>query len=183
MPLIVDVSQKKISIGDKYTIAINGQPYYRAKTSIWKLFPKVDLLPLQGEQIFMSLERGFGIIIPKITFTIGTMYYNLETLSWFKSRYAIRVGKDYFEIVGHRGRKVSIFQNGMQIAWFNNEAVTFFSGDNYHCTANANAPGEWLIAIILFWDLQFNRGDKKAINIKLGSIFQTQPFDKNWQAY
>ncbi|MDQ3109043.1 MAG: hypothetical protein M3R17_04025 [Bacteroidota bacterium] len=181
MPLILDVNQKKISFGDKYTIAINGQPYYRAKTSIWKLFPKVELMPLQGEQVFMTLERGWGFLAPNVMFSIGAMNYKLETISWFKRRFSITVGKDVFEIIGHRGRKVSIFQNGQQVAWFNKDAVTFFSGDNYHCTANSNAPAEWLIAAILFWDLNYNRGDKKMINIQLGSILQTQPFDKTWQ--
>jgi len=181
MPLFIDVSQKKISIGDKYTIAINGQPFYKAKASIWNLFPKIDLLPLQGEQVFMTVEQGFGFLKPKFTFNIGGSHFALETISWFKRRFAINVGTDRYEIVGHRGRKVSIFQNGKQIAWFNNEAVTFFSGDNYHCTANSNAPAEWLIAIILFWDAFYNRQQKSAVNIKFGSIMQTQPFDSTWQ--
>jgi hypothetical protein len=181
MPLILDVNQKKISIGDKYTIAINGQPYYRAKTSIFKVFPKVDLLPLQGDQVFMSLERGWGFIVPNVLFSIGNNHYKLETISWWKRRFSIRVGNDVFEIVGHRGRKVSVLQNGMQIAWFNNQAVTFFSGDNYHCIANGNAPAEWLIAAILFWDLQYNRHQKSMVNVKFGYLLESQPFDKTWQ--
>lgn len=182
MPLLIDVNQKKISIGDKYTIAINGQPFYKAKASLWKLFPKIDLLSLQGDQVFMSIEQGWGFLKPKFVFTIGGMQYNLETISWWKRRFRIQVGRDMFEIIGHRGRKVSIFQNDRQIAWFDNQAVTFFSGDNYHCTAHAAAPAEWLIAIMLFWDAHYNREQKSAINIKFGSIIESQPFDKNWQA-
>jgi hypothetical protein len=182
MPIIVDVNQQKISIGDKYKIAINSQPFYLAKASIWRLFPKVDIMPLQGDQVYMSIEQGWGVLKPNITFSIGTSQYKLETISWWKRRFAIAVGNDRIEIVGHRGRKVSIFQNGRQIAWFNKDAVTFFSGDNYHCTANANAPIEWLIATMLFWDMHYNRGDKKAVNIQFGSILQSQPFDSTWQA-
>jgi hypothetical protein len=181
MPLILDVNQKKISIGDKYAIAINGQPYYKAKSSLWKLFPKVDLIPLQGDQVLMSVEQGWGFLKPNVVFTIGAMQYKLETISWWKRRFSINVGKDVFEIVGHRGRKVSIFQNGNQIAWFDKDAVTFFAGDNYHCTANVNAPAEWLIAAILFWDIHYNREQKSAINIKFGSIIESQSFDKTWQ--
>ncbi len=182
MPLIVDVQQKKISIGDKYTVAINGQPYYRAKSSIWKLFPKVDLIPLQGDQVLMSIEQGWGLLKPNVVFSLHNTQFKLETISWWKRRFSISVGTDLLEIVGHRGRKVSILQNGKQIAWFNNDAVTFFSGDNYHCTANSNAPAEWLIAIILFWDMHYNRQQKSAINIKFGSMVQSQPFDTSWQA-
>jgi len=181
MPLILDVNQKKISIGDKYAIAINGQPYYKAKSSIWKLFPKVDLIPLQGDQVLMSVEQGWGFLKPNVVFSIGAMQYKLETISWWKRRFSINVGNDIFEIVGHRGRKVSIFQNGNQIGWFDKDAVTFFAGDNYHCTANSNAPAEWLIAAILFWDIHYNREQKSAINIKFGSVLETQPFDKTWQ--
>ncbi|CAN5401160.1 hypothetical protein BH09BAC5_BH09BAC5_04860 [soil metagenome] len=182
MPLIIDVNQKKIAIGDKYAIAINGQPYYKAKAALFKLFPKIDLLSLQGDQVFMTIEQGWGLLKPKVVFSMHNTTYNLETISWWKRRFSITAGMDVFEIVGHRGRKVSIFQNGRQIGWFNNDAVTFFSGDNYHCTANSNAPAEWLIAIILFWDMHYNRQQKSAINFKFGSMVQSQPFDTNWQA-
>jgi hypothetical protein len=181
MPLFIDVNQKKIAIGEKYGVAVNGQPYYKAKASIWKLFPKIDLMPLQGEQVFMSVEQGWGFLKPNVTFTMGGMQYKLETVSWLKRRFFVNVGTDKLEIVGHRGRKVSIFKNGKQIAWFDNQAVTFFSGDNYHCTANADAPAEWLIAAIFFWDIHYNRQQKSAINFKFGSMWQTQPFDATWQ--
>lgn len=181
MPLYVDVQQKKIAIGEKYTIAINGQPYYKAKASIWKLFPKIDLLPLQGDQVFMSVEQGWGFMKPNVTFTINAAQFKLETISWWKRRFAVTVGSDRYELVGHRGRKVSIFQNGRQIAWFDNQAVTFFAGDNYHCTANTNAPVEWLIAFIFFWDIHYNRQQKGAVNIKFGAMVQSQPFDTTWQ--
>lgn len=181
MPLIIDVNQKKISIGDKYTIAFNGQPFYKAKASLWKIFPKITLHPLQGDEVYMSIEQGFGFIKPNIVFSIGSAQYKLETISWWKRRFSVTVGNDFYEIVGHRGRKVSIFQNGRQIAWFTKDAVTFFAGDNYHCIANTNAPGEWLIAAMLFWDMHYNRGDKKAINVQFGSIVQSQPFDASWQ--
>jgi hypothetical protein len=182
MPLIIDISQQKISIGDKYTIAINSQPFYKAKASIWNLFPKVDVTSLQGDQVYMTIEQGWGFLKPNVTFTIGADQFKLETISWWKSRFAVTVRENRFEFVGHRGRKVSVLQNGNQIGWFEDAAVTFFKGDNYHCTANANAPAEWLIAAILFWDMHFNREQKKAVNIKFGNFLQTQPFDKTWQA-
>lgn len=182
MPIIIDVNQQKISIGDKYKIAINGQPHYLAKASLWRLFPKVDIMPLQGDQVYMSIEQGWGFLKPNITFSIGSSQYKLETISWWKRRFAVSVGNDRFEIVGHRGRKVSIFQNDRQIAWFDNAAVTFFNGDNYHCIANASAPVEWMIASILFWDMHYNRQQKSAVNIKFGSMVQSQAFDSAWQA-
>lgn len=181
MPLILDVNQQKISIGDKYKIAVNGQPQYLAKSSLWKLFPKISLMPLQGDHVYMTIEQGWGFLKPNITFTIGSNQYKLETISWWKRRFSVNTGKDVFEFVGHRGRKVSILQNGSQVAWFDNAAVTFFNGDNYHCTANWNAPVEWLIAGILFWDMHYNNEKKGAVNIRFGAIMETQPFDKTWQ--
>ncbi|MCX6313079.1 MAG: hypothetical protein NT084_15780 [Bacteroidetes bacterium] len=182
MPTIIDVNQKKISIGDKYVISINGQPVYKAKSSIWKLFPKIDLMRLQGDQVFLTMEQGWGFLKPNVVFNVGGSQFKLETISWWKRRFLLVVGSDRFEIIGHRGRKVSIFQNDRQIAWFDNAAVTFFNGDNYHCTANSTASSEWLIAFILFWDAHYNREQKSAINFKFGSMVQSQAFDTTWQA-
>ncbi|HEU4717231.1 MAG TPA: hypothetical protein VFU15_05340 [Bacteroidia bacterium] len=183
MPLFIDVSQKKISIGDKYTIAVNGQPMYKAAAKLFKLFPSISVSPLNGpETPIITVEQKMGWLKPNYQFTINGATYSLETISWWKRRFAITAGANKLEIVGHRGRKVSIFINGKQVAWFDNEAVTFFSGDNYHVTANADAPWEWIVAVVLFWDSFYNRQQKGAINFKMGAMTQTQPFDASWQA-
>ena len=85
-----------------------------------------------------------------------------------------------FDIYGHRGRKVSVFLNGNQVAWFQSAAVTFFSGDSYTIHAHQQVSVDWMIAIALFWDSYFNRGNKSAININFGALLQSKPFDKTW---
>lgn len=182
MPNLIQISQRKISIGDKYTISVNGQQVLKGARRLFKLFPLLEVMPIHGGQtIFQIEQRGFVFLSPAFVFTFGQNTYELTTVSWFKKHYQIHMGKDVFDIYGHRGRKTSIFLNGNQVAWFESAAVTFFAGDEYNIHANSQVSVDWIIAIALFWDMWNNRsGNKSMINIRLGSIVQAQPFDKSW---
>lgn len=182
MPNLIQISQKKISIGDKYTIKVNGQPVLKGARRLFKLFPLLEVLPPQGgPPVFTIEQRGFVFLSPAFVFTFGQNTYELTTVSWFKRHYQIHMGRDVFDIYGHRGRKVSIFLNGKQVAWFQSAAVTFFAGDEYNVHTDSQVSVDWIIAITLFWDMWHNRsGNKGMINVRFGALFQAQPFDKNW---
>lgn len=181
--LEIEIIQKEISIGEKYRILINGQETYKAASRLFRLFPCVEVKPLWQDTVLLSIEMQFGFLEPQFTFSIGLKQYDLETISWWKNRYAINTDKGRMEIVGHRGRKVSIFLNGIQVAWFESDALSVLSGDRYKMIAQENSPQEWLIAIMLFWDNYYNRKDKGLINFSFGRFNQSQPFDNNWQPF
>lgn len=180
MPNLIRISQKKISIGDKYVISVNGQQVLKGARSLWKLYPQVSVTPITGGDPLYIVEQRYAFLKPAFIFTFGGNKYDLTTISWWKRHYQIHMGQDIFDIYGHRGRKVSIFLNGKQVAWFESAAVTFLSGDEYNIHADASVSVDWLIAITLMWDMFNNRGNKGLINIRFGSIIQKVPFDKTW---
>lgn len=180
MPNLIQISQKKISVGDKYTISVNGLQVLKGARSIWKIRPVISVLPVQGGDPIYQVEQRVSFLRPQYIFIFGANRYELTTISWWKRHFQIHMGKDVFDIYGHKGRKVSVFLNNKQVAWFSSAAVTFFSGDEYNIHADSQVSVDWLIAIALFWDSWYNRGDKGAINIKFGSIIEKQKFDKNW---
>ncbi len=181
MPNLIQISQKKIAIGDKYTISLNGNQVLKASRRLLKIFPLVEVMPLQGGNPVFTVERRMSWLKPAYVFTFGQNQYELTTVSWWKRHYQVHLGKDIFDIYGHRGRKVSVFLNNKQVAWFDSAAVTFFAGDEYNIHADGSVSVDWMIAIALFWDSWYNRsGNKSMINIKFGAIIQKQPFDKSW---
>lgn len=181
MPNLIQISQKKISIGDKYAIRVNGMEVLKCARRLWKLFPLLEVMPVQGGEPIFKIEQRMSWLKPQYIFTFGGNTYELTTISWWKRHFQVHMGKEIFDIYGHRGRKVSVFLNNKQVAWFDSAAVTFFAGDEYNIHADANVSVDWLIAIVLFWDSWYNRsGNKGVINFKVGSIIQKQAFDKNW---
>lgn len=181
MPNLIQINQKKITFGDKYKIAVNGQEVLKCSRSIFKMYPKLTVTAVQGGPPIFEIEQRIAIMMQtSFVFNFGANKYELNTVSWWNRHFRIHMGQDVFEIFGHRGRKVSIFLNGRQVAWFESGAVTFFSGDTYTIHADANVSVDWLIAICLMWDCAFNRRSRAAINIKFGWLFQAKAFDKTW---
>lgn len=180
MPNLIQISQKKISIGEKYSISINGMPTLKAARRLWKLFPLIEVMHVQGGDPIYSIEQRYAFLRPSFIFNFGPNRYELTTISWWKRHYQVHMGQDIFDIYGHRGRKVSIFLNGRQVAWFDSAAVTFFSGDQYTIHADAAVSVDWMVAIVLFWDCYYNRRNKSAVNIRFGSLVQAIPFDRTW---
>jgi uncharacterized protein YxjI len=180
MPNLIQIHQKKISIGDKYTVSVNGQQVLKCARSLFKLYPLLTVSPIAGGPPVFEIEQRLAVLRPMYVFTFGQNKFELTTVSWWKRHYRIHMGKDVFDIYGHRGRKVSVFLNGRQVAWFQSAAVTFFSGDEYNIHADSGVSVDWMIAIALFWDSYYNRGNKSMINVNFGSLLQAQPFDKTW---
>lgn len=181
MPNLVQITQRKISIGDKYTISVNGNQVLKGSRSILKLYPKISVSAIQGGPVLYEVEQRMAIMFHTMfIFHFGQNRYELNTVSWWNRHFRIYMGKDVFEIYGHRGRKVSIFLNGRQIAWFQSSAVTFMAGDSYNIHADSAVSVDWLVAIALFWDAAFNRRGKGLINIQFGWLFQAREFDKHW---
>ncbi len=181
MPNLIQISQRKVSIGDKYTISVNGQQVLKCARTIFKIYPRLTVSPIHGGPPVFEIEQRIAMFFQAaFVFTFGQNQYELSTVSWWNRHFQIHMGKDVFDIYGHRGRKVSIFLNGRQIAWFQSSAVTFFSGDEYNIHADAQVSIDWLIAIALMWDSAFNRRSRSMINIKFGWLFQAKAFDKSW---
>lgn len=180
MPNLIQIKQHKIAIGNKYDISVNGMLVLKGSRSLFKFYPVIAVSPAQGGEPLFTIQQFYSLLRPAYVFQFGPNKYDLTTVSWWKRHYQIHMGKDVFDIYGHRGRKVSVFLNNKQVAWFESAAITFFSGDEYNIHASSDVSVDWLIAIALFWDSYYNRGNKGMVNIKFGHLIQKQQFDKNW---
>jgi hypothetical protein len=75
--MIIDINQKKISIGDKYKIFINEKQTYSAHTKLFKLLSEVNLFEENSSKSKITLKKRW---------------------SWFETKYDIyRNGNAKFE--------------------------------------------------------------------------------------
>ncbi len=181
----IDVNQRAISIGDKYTIFINGSEEYFASVAIFTLLAEITLSRGKGKDSLLMIKKRLAFFKARYDIKIGgTETLEFITTSILKKQYRCIQGFDTYDIYANRGRKYSIYKNDIQIAWFEDAAVTWFNGDNYSMQADDDINKELLIAFCLIIDNYANndRG-KSALNINIGNlgVFGAKKFDKDWQ--
>src|SRR6185503_3817329 len=181
----IDINQKKISIGDKYRIHMDGQQTHTASTKLFRWLAEINLYPTDSDQPRYTMKKKWSWI--RISFDLTRWDYNVfefRTKSVWKRHYYCQAGSDLYDIYGHRGRKFSIYKNGNQIAWWDQKRVTWFDGDNYKLTADRDADHELLISFCLVIDNAISHSNNgNALNINIGHIGpQTVKFDPAWQA-
>jgi uncharacterized protein YxjI len=180
----VDINQKKISLGDKYLIFIDGQQTHSASSDLFNLLPAVNLFENNNEKIRMKINRRYSWFKAKYDITRwDNNVLEFRTASFWKLHYNCQVGNDAYDIYGHRGRKYSIYKNNIQVAWWDKKAVSWFAGDNYKITADKNCDVDLLISFCLIIDNYFNDDkDGNTVTVDLGNVgFQAKIFDQYWQ--
>lgn len=180
----IDVNQKKISIGDKYRVFVDGQEAYFATRQIFQVFAELNLFKKGEQSARMTINKLFSWIKEKydITRWDGNVLA-FRTTSYWRRQYECLVGPDFYTIYGHLGRKYSIFKNGTQVAWWNKNAVSWFAGDNYKIIADKDSDVELLISFCLIVDnFSSDDHDNKLVSIDFGNVgFRQKRFDHNWQ--
>ncbi|HLL43399.1 MAG TPA: hypothetical protein VK369_09685 [Segetibacter sp.] len=180
----IDINQKKIAIGDKYKIFIDGQPTHTASTELFRLFAVVNLFNITGNRHRLTINKRHAWF--KAKYDIRRHDNNVlvfQTKSFWKKHFQCRYDSGLYDIYGHRGRKYSVFKNDEQVAWWNKQKVTWFEGDNYKIIAENNSDYELIIAFCLIID-NYSSNDKgnNTITIDFGHIGpQARPFDSTWQ--
>jgi uncharacterized protein YxjI len=179
----IDINQQKISIGDKYKIFVDGEQTHYASRKLFSLLPVVQLYEGQNERPRMTINKRMAFFKAKYDITRSdNQVLEFRTQSFWKPQYQCLVGPDNYVLYGHRGRKVSIYENDRQIAWWDKQAVSWFAGDNYKLICDKSADIELLIAFCLVVDnFASDDHDGNTINIDLGNLFQARKFDRDWQ--
>ena len=178
----IDINQKKISIGDKYQIFIDGQQKHSASSKLFRLLPEIELYELDSDFPRMRINKRFNLITAKYDITTHDVkVYEFRTKSFWKGHFQCICDADIYDIYVHRGLKYSVYKNDLQVAWWTKHAVSWFSGDNYKIIADRNCDYNLLISFCLIIDNYRSEGNKKAINIDIGRIGpQAKKFDLNW---
>ena len=178
----ININQKKIAIGEKYKIEVDGLKTYTAASKIFRFLPEIHLLEQGNDRPRFIVEKKFSFFKTSFELTRwDNNKFEFRTKNFLKRHYYCQVGADYYEIFGHRGRKYSVYKNAKQIAWWDKNAVVWFEGDNYKIVADKDIDAELLISFCLAVD---NKSERKssAITWDIGSIGpQVKKFDANWQ--
>jgi uncharacterized protein YxjI len=180
----ININQKKISIGDKYKIFIDGQQSYSASTKLFRLLDEIELFEEGINRPKYTLYKNWAWFNTSYNLkSFDNNGFEFRTKSFWKNHYECRVGPDLYEIFGHRGRKYSVFKNNKQIAWWSKSIVTWFEGDNYTIIADQNCDYELIISFCLIIDNAFsNSKNDNAVTIDLGTVLlQARKFDTTWQ--
>jgi uncharacterized protein YxjI len=179
----IDINQKKISIGDKFQVFIDGLQTHHAAAKIFRIFSEINLFDMNSDFPLITIKKRFSFFRARydISRRDGASY-QFVTKSFWKAHFQCIAGADLYDIYGHRGRKYSVYKNDHQLAWWDKKAVTWFNGDNYKIIADKNADTALIIAFCLTIDnYSSNDKDKKAVNINIGRIGpQARQFDPEW---
>jgi uncharacterized protein YxjI len=179
----IDINQKKISIGDKYQIFIDGQQTHFASRKLWRLMPEINLFKIGDDSPRMTINKRLSWFRAKYDITRSdSKILKFRTKSFWKHYYQCQSGSDNYDIYGHRGRKYSIYKNDVQVGWWDKKAVTWFAGDNYKITADKDCDVDLIISFCLVVDnFSSDDHDGNTVTFNVGNIgFQAKKFDENW---
>ena len=180
----IDINQKKISMGDKYQIFIDGQQRYSASRQLLQLLPEINLFETNaGGRARVTINRRLSWFKAKYDITRwDNNVFQFRTKSVWKLHYQCQFGPDIYDIYGHRGRKYSIYKNDIQVAWWDKKAVSWFAGDNYKITAEKDCDIDLIISFCLIADNFLNiDNDGNTVTYDLGNIgFQDKKFNNTW---
>lgn len=177
------VTQKKISIGDKYNIFTNGQPTHKASKRLLQLLAEIRLFESNGITTDVIINRRFTWLKPAYDITNKNLQVlSFRTKSFWKRHYQCQSNSDTYDIYRHRGLKYSIFKNDQQVAWWGKSIITWFEGDSYRIIANDDCDVDLIISFCLIIDNISGNHDTEVITLNIGNIgFQARKFDPQWQ--
>lgn len=174
--MIIKIEQSFLSFKDKYAIYLNDVLKYRAKSSFFQLPGKTNLGLYNLEDYkYFSIQRLSPFYFEYNLLLDDETTIEIRVISGISFHYSFEYENSKFEIFGHTGRKFSIFQNNIQIAWFEKALMVDF----YELTTNENAPIEILIGFILAFDIHYHPDSNFYID--LGNIGRNlKPFNESW---
>jgi uncharacterized protein YxjI len=180
----IDITQKKISVGDKYQIFIDGQQAYAASQQLVSLLPEINLFETSaGGRARITINKKFAWFKAAYDITRwDNNVFQFRTRSIWKVHFQCQSGSDNYDIYGHRGRKYSIFKNNIQVAWWDKKAVSWFAGDNYKIRADNECDIELIVSFCLVIDnFASNHKGGNTITFDLGNLgLQAKKFDNTW---
>lgn len=180
----IDINQKKISIGDKYTVFVEGKPEYRASSEFFRLLSVINLFRKDSETPLLTIRKQWFFMKPRYHIEKqGRQVSEFRADSWWNLEYHCYFGADQYHVYGHRGRKFSVCKNHTQVAWWEKEFVSWFDGDNYTITANSDCNVELVIAFCLILDNHHNKHQgRNGVSFDPGNIGGVvKPFDAYWR--
>jgi uncharacterized protein YxjI len=180
----IDINQKKIAIGDKFQVFIEGQPAYKASSELFRFLAVINLYKGEDTRPALTINKRWFFFKPAYDIRLhDTRTVEFRAGDFWKMEYKCHCSPDMYFIYGHRGRKYSVYRNNTQVAWWEMKAVSWFEGDNYVLTADSDCNIELMIAFCLIIDNhKNNRNGDNAVTYNIGNIGgQVKAFDPTWR--
>jgi uncharacterized protein YxjI len=178
----IDINQQKISIGEKYNIFIAEQPTYTAASKIFRWLSEINLFGQGGGLPLLTIKKRLSFIVLKYDIIRDNRIFSFRVKKFWRRHYQCMAGTDLYDIYGHRSRKFSIYKNDRQVAWWEQDSVAWFQGDNYKMLADKDSDQELLIAFCLVIDDSNSKNSKgETVTVHLGYIGpEAKSFDPSW---
>jgi len=178
----IDINQLDIAFGNKYKIYHNNEPCRFAKSKLFSLLSHIDIQEYENSKALLSIKKQHTFYNTSyiIEYSSGRSL-EFNSVSKLLNHYQCRNENGTYDIYEHRGLKYSVYNNGIQIAWWNQEKVTWFKGDNYKIYANDNCDIDLLIAFCLIIDDSINNSNSNTITLNIGNVGpEVKEFNTNW---
>jgi uncharacterized protein YxjI len=180
----IEIHQEKISLGDRYAVFSGGVQTHSAAARFPRIRAVIDLARFDSGEGLLTIQRRFAFFKAQydISFPDGTFAF-FETLSYWQKHFQCTRGETIFDIYGHRGRRFSVFKNGVQVGWWERNSITWFKGDSYKLVADKSNDNALIIAFCLIIDNYSNSDrSRNMVTINFGSLMPgAKSFDPGWQ--
>jgi hypothetical protein len=182
MELIADYNTFEVKFWAKTTLIFSGvrtTEKYRYK---WQLFDLkkniISEIRLKPYIISFSLNEEYLISYSNNGSTYNlTLYYKVKKAPHYK----ILFNNELYEIILHKGNKISFFKNQLQFAYLTEQAITVGFSKKLHIVANDDANISFFCTLIygIICTTETNDGN---INFNIGNISaELKQFDTQWQ--
>ncbi|MGJ8683134.1 MAG: hypothetical protein ACSHWW_00825 [Nonlabens sp.] len=112
---------------------------------------------------------------------IGLQDYQIRyEASGFAGSYLLSGNSGHYEIIPHKGNKVSIFKNNIQIGYYEKDLINVLKDQKIVLFCDKYVKFKLIIMIIL--SVEFSgSSDRSTVNIDFGNIGgELRPFDESW---
>lgn len=162
---------------------INGQRCFIAVSKLFHFLSEINVEAIQSSDNHFKIERKWNFFGPNYSIQMGEKEpVFFETRSLMKLHYECVHEKDVYSIYGHKKRRYSVFKNGIQIAAWRQELVTWFDGDNYTIEADDDSNKEFIIAFCLIIDDYYSNQDDSILRLNFFQLaWKMKEEDDQWK--
>ncbi|MFM2284893.1 MAG: hypothetical protein RLZZ543_390 [Bacteroidota bacterium] len=147
---------------------INGQRCFIAVSKLFRFRSEINVEANNVSDTHFTIKQQWNFIGPNYSIQLGeTPPVLFTTRSAVHLHFECVHGKDIYTLYGHKKRRYSVFKNGIQIAAWRHELVTWFDGDNYTIEAENECCKELITAFCLIIDNYYSNQQGAILRLNL----------------
>lgn len=177
----IEIKQHVISIGSQYKIYLDHKEQFYAETDF---FSKsiINVYELNSIEKRLIIYKSLYFTYPKYKIELPSgERYKFRTKNFWKTQFQFIKDGDVYDLYCHKERKVSIYKNDIQIAYWEKEAMSYLAGDYYEIISDKNCSHDLIISFCLILDNILSKGGF-IFNIDFGILFhEVKKFNMNWK--